>query len=204
MKAKSVFIILFIALVVVKISAWFNFRMNVNPSTACVVCGVNHYAAVNESAPLRQLPTVDEMLDVSREYLQNSDKCGFFSYVASLYRGDGTNYLPAIALSGWNDRAQLLDLESASEKLSRIQTFHIANEKYFSESYNDFFKGDGGLNTQIGWLNRDIYKDGAPSLRFMHEGGYRTTIRTAPLQLKQNRFESLQLFLSNVPPINLF
>lgn len=204
MKVKPVInIILNVTLIIAlasKAKTWFAVRMWTNPDATCAVCGKNH-SLDNEGASPQSFPIADEIINASVPYWRDGDLCGFQSYVASLYRGDGTNYLPAIALSGWNDRAMLADLESASKKYSRLQAFHTLTIKKNPESHKQFYNGRNGLAAQIWELNSDIHKDGKMSLRLASSGGYRAMIREESHRFSQHKFDELHDFIRNAPSI---
>lgn len=202
MKIKPIIsIILNLALIIalaVKIKTWFVMRMWINPDATCMVCNQCHSRG-NDGEKLQSFPTADEIINASVPYWRNGDVCGFQSYIASLYRDEGTNYLPIIALSAWNDRALLLDLESASDKFSLLQNFSTTSS--IPKSNDAFYNVVDGLHYQIWLLNRDIYKDDKMFLRLIYNGGYRTMIKSKSHRFRQHNFDELHKFMGNAPSV---
>ena len=182
-------------------AVWLDWRMSINQDAAYKSCLMYHDHSEVYLTPIK-FPTPDEIMEDLAEIWKNNDIEGFHSYVVGLYRGDGTNYVPAIALSGWHDRMLFAELESANEKYSRLRHYSVENPMEMPESHKTFFcGGQHGLSSEIGRLKRDFQKDGKLSLRLLRPGGLRTSRRNAPHPLNQRNFDDMENFLRNTPSI---
>jgi len=163
---------------------WFDYRMWYIPETTCSICAKNHYDLYAEMEP-EYYPLPVKIVDAAMVYIKSNDKCGLSDYAASLYHGNGTNYIPAIALSGWVDRVLHGNLESASVKYTSLI-------------------GHVNMTKQIFLLNREIIYDNKLIWRLHMKGGTREMTRRNDRihdYGEKREFNNFSNFIQSVPPI---
>ena len=197
-KYRILSLIIIIVLLSIAFDKWDVWRMTTNQDSNYKPCAVFHNHVFN-GVERQEFPTAEEIIEQVNVFRRNDDVEGFHSYVMDLYRGNGTNYVPIIALSGWHDRSFFAEFESANFKYSRLENYFKQNYLNLNENEKMFYLNS--FDSQIGYLKRDFYKDGTPSVRFIKLGGYRTSVRNSSLHFDWNHFEELENFLRDAPPI---